>query len=101
MDSIIQKDTSRCFICHSNIWLEWHHVFGAALRDKAGECGLVVRLCHYCHNEPPYGVHQNKEIRLKLQAFAQKKAMAHYGWSVEDFRREFYKNYLEEEADGN
>jgi hypothetical protein len=42
-------------------------------------------------------VHQNKEIRAKLQAFAQKKAMAHYGWSREDFRREFYKNYLEED----
>jgi hypothetical protein len=40
-------------------------------------------------------VHQNKELRLKLQAFAQKKAMADYGWTVEDFRREFYKNYLE------
>lgn len=94
MYSIIQKRTDRCFICHSNIWLEWHHIWGAALRDKAGEYGLVVRLCHYCHNEPPYGVHQNREIRHKLQAFAQKKAMEHYGWSIEDFRREFYKNYL-------
>jgi hypothetical protein len=56
-----------------------------------------VRLCHYCHNEPPNGVHQNKEIRQKLQSFAQKKAMKYYGWSVEDFRREFYKNYIEED----
>ena len=94
MNSIIQKDTSRCFICHSRQWLEWHHVFGAALRDKAGNDGLVVRLCHYCHNEPPRGVHQNREIRLKLQALAQKKAMEHYGWSVEDFISHYYKNYL-------
>lgn len=94
MYSIIQKDTSRCFICHSRQWLEWHHVFGAALRTKAGDDGLVVRLCHYCHNEPPKGVHQNREIRLKLQAFAQKKAMKHYGWSVEDFIARYYKNYL-------
>lgn len=92
--SIVQKDTSRCFICHSNIWLEWHHVFGGALRDKSDKLGLVVRLCHYCHNETPYGVHQNREIRRKLQAFAQKKAMEVYGWSVEDFIKEFYKNYL-------
>jgi hypothetical protein len=97
MDSIIQKNTSRCFICHSNIWLEWHHVFGAALKKKSEKYKLMVRLCHYCHNEPPYGVHQNKEFRLKLQAIAQKKAMAHYGWSREDFRREFYKNYIEED----
>ena len=94
MDSIIQKNPHRCFICGSHRGLEWHHVFGGAMRDKSEKYGLKVRLCHYCHNEPPRGVHQNREIRLKLQAFAQKKAMQHYGWSEEDFRREFYKNYL-------
>ena len=96
MDSIIQKDTSRCFICHSRHWLEWHHIWGGckAIRDKSERYGLVVRLCHYCHNEPPNGVHQNKEIRLKLQAFAQKKAMEHYGWDKDRFIKEFYKNYL-------
>lgn len=94
--SIVQKDTSRCFICHSRQWLEWHHVFGGALRSKSDRLGLVVRLCHYCHNEPPDGVHQNREIRRKVQALAQKKAMQEYGWSVEDFIKEFYKNYLEE-----
>jgi hypothetical protein len=92
--SIIQKDTSRCLICHSNIWLEWHHVFGAALKKKSEEYGLMARLCHYCHNEPPDGVHHNKAIRRKLQAHAQKKAMDHYEWSVEDFINLFYKNYL-------
>lgn len=94
MDSILQKDSTKCLICHSRRWLEWHHVFGGALRSKSERLGLKVRLCHYCHNEPPNGVHQNKEIRHKLQAYAQKKAMKHYGWSVEDFRREFYKNYI-------
>lgn len=94
MDSILQKHTDRCLICHSNVWLEWHHVFGAALKKKSEKYKLMVRLCHYCHNEPPYGVHQNSEIRHKLQAYAQGKAMVHYGWSEEDFRREFYKNYM-------
>ena len=94
MDSILQKRTDRCLICHSQQWLEWHHVFGSALRDKSERLGLKVRLCHYCHNEPPRGVHQNRYIRRKLQAFAQKKAMDHYGWSEEDFRNEFYKSYI-------
>lgn len=94
MISIVQKDTSRCFICHSNVWLEWHHIWGGALRNTSDELGLVVRLCHYCHNEPPHGVHQNKEIRLKLQAFAQKKAMEHYKWSIDDFRKRIGRNYL-------
>lgn len=94
MDSIIQKHTDSCFMCGSRRWLEWHHVFGGAMRDKSEKYGLKVRLCHYCHNEPPNGVHQNQEIRLKLQALAQKKAMEHYGWTVEDFRKEFYKSYV-------
>ena len=97
MDSIIQKNPSKCFICGSRHWLEWHHIFGGALRSKSERLGIKVRLCHYCHNEPPNGVHHNKEIRQKLQSFAQKKAMYHYGWSVEDFRREFYKNYIKED----
>lgn len=99
MKSILQKNTGRCLICGSTQWLEWHHVWGGmggALRNKAEHYGLVVRLCHYCHNEPPRGVHQNAEIRHKLQSFAQKKAMKYYGWTVDDFRNEFYKNYLEE-----
>ena len=94
MDSIIQRDSCKCFICGSRRWLEWHHVFGGALRSKSERLGLKVRLCHFCHNEPPNGVHQNKEIRRKLQAFAQKKAMKHYGWTADEFRLEFYKNYL-------
>jgi hypothetical protein len=94
--SIVQKDTSKCLVCDSRRWLEWHHVFGGALRSKSDRLGLVVRLCHYCHNEPPDGVHQNRVIRRELQALAQKKAMQEYGWSVEDFIKEFYKNYLEE-----
>lgn len=97
MDSIIQKNPYRCLMCGSHRWLEWHHVFGGALRSKSERLGLKVRLCHYCHNEPPNGVHQNSERRRKLQAYAQKKAMDHYGWSREDFRMEFYKNYLEED----
>ena len=96
MKSIIQMDTSRCFLCHARQWLEWHHVWGGchALRERSEQYGLLVRLCHYCHNEPPNGVHQNREIRRKLQAYAQKKAMERYGWSVEEFIEKFRKNYL-------
>lgn len=91
--SIISEE-KRCFICGSNQWIEIHHIFGAADRKKSTEYGLVVPLCHYCHNEPPNGVHQNKDIRRKLQAYAQKKAMKHYGWDMDTWRSIFGKNYL-------
>lgn len=95
MESIIQKDTNHCFMCGATRWLEWHHIFGAALKKKSEKYKLMVRLCHYCHNEPPNGVHFNKERRHKLQAFTQKKAMEHYGWTIEEFIEKFRKNYID------
>lgn len=93
--SILQKNKDSCFLCGSNQWLEEHHVFGGIGRRKISEkYGLKVYLCHYCHNEPPKGVHHNSESRKALQQYAQTKAMARYGWSVDDFRNIFGKNYL-------
>ena len=92
--SIISEE-KRCYICGCRHWIEIHHVFGGtAYKKKADIYGLTVPLCHCCHNEPPNGVHFNKEIRRKLQAKVQKIAMKHYGWSVEDFRDRFGRNYL-------
>ena len=64
-------------------------------RRKLSELyGLKCDLCHWCHNEPPDGVHFNKEKDLELKARAQKVAMDYYGWTVDDFRIRFRKNYL-------
>lgn len=91
--SIISQE-QKCYICGSHQWIEIHHVFGAADRKTSDKYGLVVPLCHYCHNEPPNGVHQNKDIRRALQAKVQKKAMKHYGWDMETWRSLFGRNYL-------
>ena len=95
--SILQEDTKHCFLCGTTRMLETHHVFGAACRDSSEHYGLKVRLCRQCHNEPPKGVHQDKEIRQALQAHAQLVAMRHYSWTVDDFRKIFHKSYVWEE----
>lgn len=41
-------------------------------------------------------MHQNAGTALALKKMAQMEAMERYGWSKEDFIREFGKNYLEE-----
>jgi hypothetical protein len=101
MESIIQKDKAKCFICKQNPCgdpLDKHHVFGSACRSKSEKYGLTVYIHHNkCHIFGENAVHVNAETNHALQAFAQKKAMKHYGWSVDDFRKEFYKNYLEED----
>ena len=100
MDSILQKDKTKCFICKQNANgdpLDKHHIFGGALRKKSERYGLTVYLHHdRCHIFGKESVHKNARINRKLQAFAQEKAMEHYGWDVERFIKEFYKNYLEE-----
>lgn len=84
----------KCYLCGSTQWIERHHVFGGACRKLSEKYGLVVDLCHYCHNEPQNGVHFNREIRERLQAEIQQAAMDRYGWTVEDFIKIFGRNYL-------
>ena len=83
-----------CFICGCASWLERHHVFGGARRKKSEKYGLVVDLCHYCHNEPPDGVHHNKDTMLMLHRAGQEKAMRENDWTTERFIKEFGRNYL-------
>ena len=92
--SIMQVDNHSCCICGGHSWIEEHHVFGGANRKLSEKYGLKVYLCHWCHNEPPNGVHHNSENRQTLQRRAQENAMNHYGWTEDDFRRIFGKNYL-------
>ena len=71
-----------------------HHVFGASNRKKSEELGLYVYLTPEMHNMSDYGVHFNKAFDLELKQIAQKTAMATYGWSIDEFIKEFGRNYL-------
>lgn len=100
--SILQPDADPpyCAICFANGAadpLNRHEVFGGAYRDKSKRLGLWVWLCHSrCHQEGTNSVHQNAGTALALKKMAQMEAMERFGWSKEDFIREFGKNYLEE-----
>lgn len=91
MKSVLQKE-KECFICHSKNWLELHHIFGASNKKNSEKYGLMVYLCHWCHNEPPNGVHHNAENMRKLRAIAQKKFEENH--TRDEFRRIFGKSYL-------
>ena len=71
-----------------------HHVFGASNRKKAEKLGLYVFLTPEMHNMSNQGVHFNKAFDYELKQIGQKAAMDTYNWSVDDFRREFGRNYL-------
>lgn len=85
----------RCFLCGRSMGpIERHHIFGGPFRKKSDKYGLVVDLCHECHNEPPFGVHHCRDMALILKRYGQRKAMRENGWSKDDFIREFGRNYL-------
>lgn len=92
MKSIIQTK-KECFFCHSTNWLEYHHCFGASNKKNSEKYGLMVWLCHWCHNEPPNGVHHNAVNMRKLRSIAQKKFEETH--SREEFTRLIGKNYLD------
>ena len=97
-NSILQDDLETCYFWPSPDCtggkLDRHEVFGGPLRQKSKRMGLWVSICHCGCHLGPSGVHENKAKREALQRAAQFKAMKVYGWSVEDWRKEFYKSYI-------
>ena len=85
---------NKCYLCGSKSWIEFHHIFGGANRKKSTQYGLIVPLCHFCHNEPPNGVHFNKERRETLQDIAQREFEKKY--PNLDFMKIFNRNYKKE-----
>ena len=89
-----------CYLCGANgalDKLDRHEIFGGSNREKSKRLGLWVLLCHNdCHIFGPLAAHNNASTALRLKQEAQRIAMEAYGWSTEDFIREFGKNYLED-----
>lgn len=87
-----------CWLCGRNGMvdpLDKHHIFGGAFRKKSEKLGLTVYLCHSrCHENGREAAHKNKDTMLALKQYGQRKAMEENDWTVDDFRREFGKNYL-------
>lgn len=90
-----------CWLCGRNGCgdpLDTHHIFGGPRRKKSEKYGLCVFLCHHrCHLDGPQAVHRNAETMQQLHEYGQKKAMRENGWSVDEFRMEFGRNYLDDE----
>ena len=95
-NSILQDDPNECFLCGRNGCgdpLDKHHIFGGPNRKLSDKYGLYVRLCHSrCHEHGKDAVHNNKDVRLKLQAKAQEAFVDNY--SGLDFLSLFGRNYI-------
>ena len=77
-----------------------HEVFfGTANRWKSIRDGLVVFLTPEMHNASNKGVHFNREFDLYLKRIGQQTWMDYYGKTVNDFIREYGKNYIYDNAE--
>ena len=75
--------------------LDKHHVFSGAERAKSEKYGLTVYLHHCkCHIFGNKSVHRDNEIRFKICAYAQRKAMEYYGWTLDEWMKRFRRNYI-------
>lgn len=74
--------------------LHRHEIFFGSNRKNSIKYGLVVFLTPEMHNMSDLGVHNNHEFDAYLKQIGQEAAMNYYGWSIEDFRAIFGKNYL-------
>ena len=87
-----------CFLCGRNGTtdpLDAHHIFGGANRKLSERFGLVIPLCHdRCHENGKNAVHRNAATAQALHEFGQRLAMERMGWSIEEFRAVFGRNYL-------
>lgn len=87
-----------CFLCGANgngDPLERHHIFGGANRKLSEKYGLTVYLCgNKCHRNGDYAAHRNADTAKVLHQYGQAKAMREQGWTAEQFRDVFGKNYL-------
>ncbi len=90
--SILQEDDNICFLCSGWGACEWHHIFGGANRKLSEHYGLKVRLHHNCHNEPPNGVHHNKQVIDTLRETGQ--TAFNQAYPELDFIKIFGVNYL-------
>ena len=87
-----------CWLCGRNGAvdpLDKHHIFPNKFRNKSERDGAYVYLCHgQCHIFGKNAAHKNPETMLALKRYGQRMLMDKYGWTTEDFVREYGKNYL-------
>ncbi|MBQ8994492.1 MAG: hypothetical protein IJ091_11245 [Oscillospiraceae bacterium] len=80
-----------CAICGREDWCEPHHVFGGTSRHISDQWGAVAYCCRTCHED----FHQHPANYKWLREETQKRVMAEQGWSMDDWMRIFFKNYID------
>ena len=80
---------------HREFGLHRHEVFfGTANRQKSIRDGLVIFLTPELHNMSNNGIHFNRNFDIAVKRAGERAWMEYYGKTIEEFRKEYGKNYL-------
>lgn len=95
--TLLNSSKHICYICGKFGPTDAHHIFGGtANRRLSEEDGMVVYLCRRCHNQPPDGVHFNKQTMDWLHRRGQKaweEMRIGEGMTHEEARKMFVRRY--------
>lgn len=90
--SIMHQPDGACYICgRTDRALQRHEIFHGANRDRSKQFGLWVNLCYVCHDQLH---HVGGGLDHQLKVEGQEAAEIYYGWSNDEFRLIFGRNYL-------
>ena len=93
MSKSVLQDEKVCWVCGTTLNLHDHHIIYGSRRKQSEIYGLKVWLFARHHNMSNEGVHNDKELDLKLKRMAQEYYEEHYG-TRENWINIFGKNYL-------
>lgn len=90
--SLFPHESFRCYNCGRFGETARHEIFGGSRRSASKALGLWVNVCPDCHK----AIHASGLLQYHYHRKGQLLAEAYYHWDHDDFRRRFYKNYLED-----
>lgn len=101
MQSIMDTEPGRCYLCGRETRTECHHICGGGNRRISDEDGLTVYLCHLCHWRCHNGS-ESPKYRFKLHQEGQKRWMEVHGAEilregkdpVQEFMKRYGRNFL-------
>lgn len=86
------REKRPCELCEKWDYLDRHHIFEGSLRKKSEKYNCVINICRECHDK----IHRHPLDYLQIKRESQKELMEQMHWTMDDWHREFGKNYLEE-----
>lgn len=87
---MIDRDWMPCYLCGKTATETHHLLSGTANRKIADRYKLTIPLCADCHRK----AHDDPKLNRLLKRYGQEKWMIATGGTVDEFIKEFGKNYI-------